>query len=143
MQEIRSRLRDDHARLGALLEQLGRAATPGDELGLLALWAVFERSVRAHIQLEERAVLPALEPSHPAECRQARYEHDRLRDLISDLAALAKSGGMLRQALDQLETALDMHARWEEATLYALADERLGAAARQRILEALGSRARD
>ena len=42
MEEIRSRFRDDHARLGALLEQLGSAATPGDELGLLALWAVFE-----------------------------------------------------------------------------------------------------
>ncbi|MBI3199926.1 MAG: hemerythrin domain-containing protein [Myxococcales bacterium] len=143
MEELRSCFRDDHARLAVLLDQLGGARAPGDELGLLALWALFERSVRAHIQLEESALLPALEQTHPTECRRARYEHDRIRDSISDLAALAKSGGLLRQALDQLESDLLMHSSWEDTTLYPLAEARLAPAERERVLATLRRHAPD
>lgn len=139
MSDVRLHFRRGHARLQALLDQLSLPTAPADRTGRLALWVVFARDLRAQFQLEEAELLPLIESTHAPECRRVRYEHDRIRDLLSDLSAMAESAGLSRQTLDELAAALEAHASWEASDIHPLVDSRIEPGPLQRILRRPGA----
>ena len=134
MSDLCSYFRQEHARLRALLDQLSSPTAPADRAGLLALWVLFAGGLKLQFRLEEAQLLPLIDRSHAADCRRVRYEHDRIRDLLSDLTALAEAGGLFRQTLDELATALEAHAKWEGSAIHPLMDARIDPGQLQRII---------
>jgi hemerythrin superfamily protein len=129
MKTITETLRDDHARLEELFAELGNAVDGADAATIQRVWSRFEQALMAHLEAEERHLLPAVEIQHPEEVRQTRVEHESIRRLVQELGVIADIHALRKDVADQLITTLRKHAEREQETVYRWADES-GSAAR-------------
>ena len=83
MNQIRTRLVEDHEMLDALLAQLAREAEDSDRQALQATWSELEKRLIAHLDAEEQYLLPLIEADNPVEVARTRREHGEIRDLIA------------------------------------------------------------
>jgi hypothetical protein len=97
------------------------------------LRAAFARELAPHFEIEEEALLPALEAiGEPALAQRIRDEHRALRALEASDAP----------SLEQLGTLLEAHIRFEEREVFEPTQHRLPASALDAIQRARAARPR-
>lgn len=111
----------DHARLESLLRELAEDEESSDPACLQKTWGEFERCLTRHLKDEEQRLLPLFVASHPDEARSLLTEHQRIRELVSELGVEIDLHVIPKQALSRLIRMLQVHAKAEERGLYGWA----------------------
>lgn len=137
MTPIQAQLRMDHADLLVLFDDLKNAVEGADDPTIQSVWSEFERRLFAHLDAEERYLLPALEKKHADPVARAKVEHARIRALVSDLGIRADLHILRKSVADALVDMLKSHAAWENETLYLIADRELPAEHRTALHKAV------
>ncbi len=137
----RAMLANDHARLDRLFSHLVAAFRSGDRDAIQALWTSFDEGLTAHLDAEERYILPLFEHEHPREAAELHAEHGTFRRKLADLSVGVDlhmvNTGMTAQFVELLRA----HARREDALMYQWADRYLDQEGRSSIAVRLGLRA--
>lgn len=139
---VRTKLVHDHETLDALLAQLAEEAQDSDRPGLQATWNELESRLIAHINAEERYLLPLIEVDNPTEVAQTRREHIEIRDLIAELGLAIELHTAREPDIRRLVDLLRAHAKHEEAALYTLAGDKASTSVEHSISAALKSAVR-
>lgn len=139
---VRTKLVHDHEELDAMLVQLAAEAEDSDRPALQATWNDFEAHLIAHINAEERYLLPLIETDNSNEVARTLREHAEILELIAELG-LAIELHMARQSdIHRLVDLLRAHAKHEEAALYTLAGDKASLAVEHSISSTLKAAAR-
>lgn len=120
MTDLRAQLTKDHLDLDALLQSLAEDATAPESGALQVTWSRFEKCLLAHIDAEERYLLPLVHTSHPSETARTRIEHARILDVVSALGIAVELHTARQPAIADLVTMLREHAEHEDRVLYPL-----------------------
>lgn len=134
---VRTKLVQDHETLDALLAQLAAEAQDSNRPGLQATWNEFEARLIAHINAEERYLLPLIEADNPREVAQTRREHGEIRDLIAELGVTIELHTAREPDIRRLVDLLRAHAKHEEEALYTLAGDKASTAVEHSISSTL------
>lgn len=134
---VRTKLVQDHEALDALLVQLTEEAKDSDRPALQATWSEFEARLIAHINAEERFLLPLIEADNPREVAQTRREHGEIRDLIAELGLAIELHTAREPDIRRLVDLLRAHAQHEEAAFYTVAGEKASRAVEHSISSTL------
>ncbi len=133
----------DHLRLETLLEEILSAMDSQEGRGLSVLWAGFARTLLAHMDIEERCLIPQLD-EHAG--RVARALHEEHRYIRARTAGLAEAIEALTARVDEIHAFADelrAHASHEDRMLYAWADRNLSPAAHRALLAQLDEAVRN
>lgn len=135
---LHTELYEAHRYLDELLGEVSDAIEAGlDKAALVTLWTRFDHALRAHMELEETLLLPALRLVHPLEVGGLQEDHvhllARLEEL--DLAVQLHSAG--RGQLMAFLAELRAHARKEDGGAYRWADVDLDDAQKAALRRAL------
>jgi hypothetical protein len=94
--------------------------------GAVASFGSFERQIIAHLDAEEKWLLPAFARARPQACETIRAEHARIRGAVDAVARSFHANAADQRALhDLLERLLEQFRR-EEADLYCWAETAIG-----------------
>jgi hemerythrin-like domain-containing protein len=137
MNSVADRLTKDHQDLEALLRCLAEDADAPDCGTLEATWSAFEASMTRHLEAEERYLLPLLEASHPAVVERTRFDHARIRNLITALGIAVELHTARKPAILELIALLREHAKHEDEAIYPLAGDKASVIVEHRIAEML------
>jgi hypothetical protein len=129
-ESIRDKLIADHARLEKLFRDVLERLALDDRDETRGAWRDFERAVLAHLDAEEKLVLPAFAAAHPDEARALRVEHRRIRARLLELGVAVDLHCIRVSMASDFVAELRDHARREDALLYRWADENLAEAVR-------------
>lgn len=127
MTRIRQDFREDHVRLEKIFAELLNAVESDDSPTIQRAWGSFEEGLTAHLEAEERHMLPALEHQHPEEVARIRREHAKIRELVGRLGIDADLHLLRKEVAEELVAFLRQHAKREDDHLYKWADEELDA----------------
>ena len=119
------RLRQDHARLDALFGELLEQLDEGNFRSVRTAWSQLEDGLRAHLEAEERFVLPLFEEVDLRETLQLRAEHVTIRAMLAELGVGIDLHLVQRDLARTFIAGLRAHARREEELLYRWANRRL------------------
>lgn len=134
---VRQHLRQDHERLEWLLAAV-QVAFEGDETESVAsTWARFATELIAHIEAEERFLIPTLFRTNQREARALLEEHRYIRARLTELGAEVDLHIVRAHAVRAFIEELRAHARHEDSALYRWADECLEDADRQPLADFL------
>lgn len=129
-------LLQDHAELELMFTEVVDAAEAGvDHRTMCALWASFEQTLLDHLDAEERYLLPALEPDHPAEVAALRWEHEEIRMALDRLDVAVQLHEVREQAVVDFIAKMRAHAAREGEGAYRWAEQALSAQQRRGLLE--------
>lgn len=137
MNQVSTKLVEDHQTLDALLGQLAEEAQCSNRPALQATWSDFEKRLIAHIDAEERYLLPLIEADHPREVAQTRRDHIQIRDLIAELGLAVELHTAREPDIRRLIDLLRAHAKHEEAALYTLAGDKASSSVEHSISSTL------
>jgi hemerythrin-like domain-containing protein len=133
---IRSLLLQEHLQLEVLFDCLLAAVELHATGEVAGLWSAFDVRLRAHLELEERYLIPAFGQDHPDDATRLLAEHDRIRASLQKLGAafdrppLSRAGTIARFA-----ELLRLHAAHEDQLLYPWAEQNIEAEASSKMLE--------
>lgn len=119
----KSLLLQDHHALAQHLTQLTCALEGGDPGDVAEVWTQFERSLRDHIDTEERCLFPLVASAHRTEIEQLRLEHQRIRCAMGELGVAVDLHALRKASVDELVLYLLAHAAREEHSLYQWVDD--------------------
>jgi hemerythrin superfamily protein len=122
MKGLHAALHDDHLRLDALFEELQSRVHAGDAAAAQETWAAFEQGLLAHLEAEERFMLPVFEREDPDEAVVIRNEHDKIRALLADIGVGLEIHTAREARVDDFVSFLRAHAKREEDKLYQWAE---------------------
>ena len=135
MNDIKTRLTEDHREIDALLRCLSEdVAAPDCCLPLQSTWCQFESRLLSHMDAEEQYLLPLIAASHPAEAARTRLEHQRIRQAVSELGVAIELHAARQASVDTLVKLLHDHAHREDLILYELAGQRVSTVLQSRIV---------
>jgi iron-sulfur cluster repair protein YtfE (RIC family) len=137
MIETHHSLHADHADLRKLVEQLRDAVESTEPRVIQQAWTELESRLLAHLEGEERYLLPPLEETHRADVVRLRKEHDRIRAALSTLGVQADLHALRKTAADALLSELTAHAAREDETLYRWAESEVSEGAQRSLLDVL------
>lgn len=137
MNEVQSRLDQDHRELSQLLWRLSQDARDPSGLELQATWRELEHRLLAHLDAEEQFLLPLVEASHPFQVECTRREHGEIRRIVAELGIAVELHTVRESAISELVRTIDEHAEREDRTLYRFAGEKASVAVQHRIALAL------
>lgn len=118
-------LRRDHARLDALFTELLDQFEEGNQHDVRAAWVEFDDGLTAHLDLEERVILPLFAQVDRAEAEALRAEHVRIRQLLAELGVGVDLHLVRLDLAREFIDALRAHARREDQLLYRWAESEL------------------
>jgi hemerythrin-like domain-containing protein len=113
-----------HRALSGQFEQL-LAAMEANAPDATALWNALDRELRAHMDSEERFILPAFAHVDPAEARALLAEHARFRELLLELGVAVDLHCIRAELSRAFIDLLRDHAAREDELLYRWAETRL------------------
>jgi len=121
---VRASLHADHRELDSLLQRLMFAfkTNAGDEID--RLWGEFESRLLAHMEAEEKYLVPCLRRSHPGEIERLLEEHGLLRKKLLEFGTQLELHLTRLEIMRSLASALHAHASHEDR-LYEWADSEL------------------
>lgn len=123
---LRALLLPDHNdRLELMLDDLLLERQVSDGKGALPVWRRFAREFAAHLESEERWLLPAFAATHPAEGAAVEALHAELRALVAQVERETALDARAISGLVTLEKRLRIHARLEDRHLHQWAVENL------------------
>lgn len=138
MSRIADFLAEDHRQIDGYLAAAMVAAARADWDECDTQLTAFARRQEAHLEIEERFLLPAVEHyTGPLPLYQAvRDQHEAIRKLIQELKDYAYNENLIDmlKTRKELVEALARHQQGEETELYPLADQKLGEAVEGVIL---------
>lgn len=137
MNSAADRLVKNHQELEAMLRCLAEDADAPDCGTLEATWGAFEAAMTLHLEAEERYLLPLIEASHPAVVERTRFDHARIRNLITALGIAVELHTARKPAILELIELLRAHAQHEDEAIYPLAGGKASVAVEHRIAETL------
>ncbi|MGE0790912.1 MAG: hemerythrin domain-containing protein [Sandaracinaceae bacterium] len=132
---LRGVLMEDHARLERSLRALldaGEGALPNE---LIAVWNEFETGLRTHFQTEEESLFPLV--TDEALRASLMDDHAMLRERLDELGVAIELHSARLERITELVNLLRAHAAREDTTLYGLADERASGGVRREVLRRL------
>jgi len=136
---LREWLLEDHRRLETVLDRVLRAFEANDRQRIQSLWTELDAALTAHLDAEDRELLPVLGRTHDREARSLIEEHRHIRTRLIELAAAVDLHAirveMVRRFIDELRA----HARHEDRVAYRWAQEHLDDEQSRPLLEAIKS----
>jgi iron-sulfur cluster repair protein YtfE (RIC family) len=109
-------LHEDHQRIAGLFERVESDVTAFEEI---------QAELRAHTHIEEEIFYPALREALPVSEREAIDEaiddHADVKQMLSEMSALAADRAELKEGLDALRDSVLEHVEIEEDDLFARA----------------------
>jgi hypothetical protein len=124
---LRSQLTRDHERLERLFEVLIAAFDADARQDAARLWGELERGLSAHMDFEERHVLPAFCAVDRVEAEDLLREHHLIRCRLTDLGVGVDLHLLRVEVVADFIALLRAHARREDALLYRWAERELPA----------------
>jgi hypothetical protein len=94
---------------------------------LRELWTTLDRELRAHMEAEERFVLPAFARVDREEAVALLRDHGHVREQLLELGVAIDLHAIRYERSHELVERLRVHAAREERLLYRWADQHLGA----------------
>jgi nucleotide-binding universal stress UspA family protein len=116
-------MRREHARLEEIYAALLAAYREGDWADVRTQWGIFEPALRAHLDMEERDILPAFRAVDADEADAIALEHIELRRLLDTLGVLVELHAVPERDVEALLERLAAHGAREEFLLYPWLDE--------------------
>jgi hemerythrin len=129
----------EHRSLDGLLEELLNHTHVGDTAAMDATWSKLDRSLSAHLETEERWMLPIFERGAPEEAAAVWADHEKIRALLAEIGVGIELHVVREETIEALARFLRAHAAREEASLYRWAKEGMEEPARHRILAQIAS----
>jgi hemerythrin-like domain-containing protein len=134
---ISDRFLSDHRRLEVVFEQVLAAVAADDQESLGLAWNDFETGLLAHLDAEEKYMVPAILESSPRDAQAIVSEHRQVRSRLADLGAAVDLHTLRLETARGFIAELRAHAKREDALLYRRADESLHQADRTSLFAAL------
>jgi len=125
--ETADALRRDHHRLEKLFTRLQAACLEDDWSEVRTQWDAFELALRAHMESEEKHVLPAFRRAEGDEAAAIVAEHDQLRNLLGELGVRVDLHAVTEPEIEQLLARVRAHALREDRILYPWLDAQITA----------------
>lgn len=129
-----------HEDLRELLGKLLAAMEANARDDVRVLWNQLDHGLLAHMEAEERFVLPVFAHVDHEEARALLREHGQLRELLLQLGVAVDLHCLRYEASRELVELLAHHAAREESLLYRWADKRLEPSAIERVKQHIGAR---
>jgi hypothetical protein len=130
----RERLLLEHEHINHALDQLIAAYETGDHDIARVAFATFDRTLAAHLRMEDDRLLPRFAVLDPAEAETLRAEHRSIRAAIDELGVGTDLHLTRLSAIRQLAALLRIHAHREDSFLYRWADSQPWMASPERPL---------
>jgi hypothetical protein len=134
---IREHLLADHRALEQALERMVAAFEMNDRERIQRAYSAFEPRLLAHMDAEERYILPALLRVDEAEARAILDEHAHIRGRLMELGMGIDLRLVRLDMARDFQDELKAHAEREDALLYRWADQHLEAPDRASLLHAV------
>jgi hemerythrin superfamily protein len=125
LSSLGSMLAGDHHRLDRAFDAIVTRAQGGDYQELETEWHRFQGELLAHLDAEERHLIPALAKDRPAAAETLLAEHRQIRDRLLELGVDLDLHCLRAERVAAFVDALRAHARREEGMFYPWADGRL------------------
>jgi hemerythrin-like domain-containing protein len=124
-------LKQEHQEALSVLDELELAEEEMDEEETAQGLQTFTRlygMLKLHTRLEEEVFYPALEQFNETreQVREAYREHERVDELLAQLANLAPANESFQDLLSELRDSLDQHIEEEEGELFPKAEDLCG-----------------
>jgi hemerythrin-like domain-containing protein len=139
---IRERFLADHREIEKLLERVLAICEDDDREDVAAIWTEFDARLLAHMEAEERYLIPLLHRTNPRACRAILEEHKHFRARLTVLCTEVDLHTIRVHEARAFIDELRAHSAHEDRTLYTLADRELEPAARESLFRALLNRTR-
>ena len=137
---IRDKLTADHRLLETLFDELLRRLALDDRDETRDAWNEFERGLTAHLDAEEKLVLPAFAFAAPEEAAAIRKEHASIRAKLLELGVAVDLHAIRWPAAAAFITELRAHATREDALMYRWAEKNLEETVRAALVRGLLTR---
>lgn len=137
---LRERFLSDHREIEKLLERVLACCEDGDREDISAVWTEFDARLLAHMDAEERFLLPLLLRKNERAARAIREEHKHFRSRLAQLATEVDLHTIRLHEARAFIGELRAHSAHEDKVLYSLAEAELAPAERESVLHALLSR---
>jgi len=129
----------EHDQLDQLFEQLLEALRADAREDARRLWAEFDERLNAHMEFEEREVLPALHAAWPGEAAALAAEHEQIRAKLGELGVALDRHEIRAELVAEFVEQLRRHARRESALAYQWAERHLEAHDRAALAHRVGA----
>lgn len=139
---IRNHFLADHRRLEDLFDRLLAALRTDDREQIASVWTEFDVGLAAHLEAEEKYLIPELARSSERDAQAILAEHARIRTRLAELDTQVDLHMVRLESARQFIQQLRDHARHEDRMLYRWADEHVDETLRAKLLEALSRRPR-
>ena len=139
---IRERFLADHHEIEALLEKVLATCEDDDREDIATVWTEFDARLLAHMEAEERYLIPLLQRVNPRACRAILEEHKHFRARLTALCTEVDLHTLRLSEAKAFIGELRAHSAHEDKTLYRLADQELKTPAQEPLFTALLNRTR-
>lgn len=139
---IRDHFLADHQRLEEIFARLLDAFKADDRELCASSWTAFEAGLLAHLEAEEKFLIPALARSSERDARAILAEHRHIRERLAELGVGVDLHIVRLDAARAFIDELRAHADHEEALMYRWGDLHLSASERQSLFNTLVEGAR-
>lgn len=130
-------LHGSHRHLEEAGKRLSDAVAANDRVEMMSLWRELEGQLLAHLEAEERYVLPAFAHADAAEAMALLRQHGRIRERLLELGVAVELHHLRAHMLDEFALMLQAHAEREERLMYtwaaALLDDRISEPVRRHV----------
>ena len=133
---LRNRLLADHRRFEGILERVAVACEANDWGRIQSLWSNFESSLLAHLDAEEKFLIPALIRSRQRDARTILAEHRHIRLRVAELRTGVALQTVRADAARAFVEELRAHSRHEDL-VYESTESQLSDADRASLFDAL------
>lgn len=137
MTSIRNAFHHDHRRLDTLFDELLNRMHVDDTAGAREAWTAFDDGLMAHLEAEEKFMIPIFEHRDPVEAQALLADHATIRALLAELGVMLEIHALRETKVEEFVGFLRAHAAREEAALYQWVDSDLPEAPKASILERL------
>jgi hemerythrin superfamily protein len=118
-------LAGDHDRLDREFQAIVTRAYGGDLQQLESEWLTFQRGLMAHLDAEEKHLIPALAQDRPVEAQTLLDDHAQIRDQLMQLGVDLDLHCLRAERVEAFVNALRGHACREESIFYPWVDKQL------------------
>jgi hypothetical protein len=132
---VRSLLLQEHLQLDVLFDCLVEAVDANATAEVRKLGQAFDVRLRAHLELEERYVIPAFAKDHRDEAERLLAEHSLIRKSLLKLGVALELHLARSDMVARFIELLHVHMVREDVLLYAWSEENLDADASSKVLE--------
>jgi hemerythrin-like domain-containing protein len=139
---LRDALLADHHRIDDMLTRILVALEAVDPDRAANEWADFDQALTAHLDAEDRYLIPALSVSRPRVALALLQEHRHVRGRALELGKAIEKRALRPEIVRGFVDELSAHVRHETSVLYEWADDELDASDRDAVVRAVTPTAR-